>query len=320
MSTIDTRNREALDGAVYMAVGRGTEGGTASYRLSIAGITMGQSDPHWGDVGSVKANSGYSLGAIQVDLGQRGTWPVGAISGRPPKPSETSYVDAIITQSSAYAQQHHLPFTDDQTKLRDDLLSHGNGKRHRSSISFLDADTRDGINAWASSEEGKQWMHRNIDHPQIKNATDVAVSTLDQYGKTSRKNIVSKRSASSRKRLIRYPASLKSSKRSWRTAGRMTTSWAKPKRSRNTSTITVASRPPSLPNRISKLTRPQTWPSAWIERTQKSEAQTTTLPLKQRIRTYRKRCDPWVWRHRSQGATRISKQRQTKPCASIKAS
>lgn len=183
MSTIDTRNREALDGAVYMAVGRGTEGGTASYRLSIAGITVGRSDPHWGDVGSVKANSGYSLGSIQVDLGQRGTWPVGAISGRPVKPGEASYVDAIIAQSSAYARQNHLPFTDDQAKLREDLLSHGNGKRHRSSISFLDADTRDGINAWASSEEGKQWIHRNIDYPQIKNATDIAVSMLDKYGK-----------------------------------------------------------------------------------------------------------------------------------------
>ena len=182
MPTIDTRNRDVLNGAVYMAVGRGTEGGTASYRLSIAGITVGQTDPHWGDVGSVKANSGYTLGAIQVDLGQRGTWPVGSIDGGKPRPGETTYVDSVIEQSSSYAHLNGLPFTSDHDKLRSDLLSHGNGMRGRASISFMDDGTRDSINAWASSEEGKKWIHRNIDYPQIKNATDIAVSMLDKYG------------------------------------------------------------------------------------------------------------------------------------------
>jgi hypothetical protein len=90
MPAIDTRNREILDGAVYMVVGRGTEGGPASYRLSITGVTVGQSDPHWGDIGHVMANSGYTLGAIQVDLGQRGTMPVGAISNSQRLSSKTS--------------------------------------------------------------------------------------------------------------------------------------------------------------------------------------------------------------------------------------
>jgi len=80
---IDTRNLDATSGAVYFAVGRGTEGGPASYHLSIAGITRGTREPDWGEVSSVAQNSGYSLGAIQVDFGQRGTWPVGAIGDRP---------------------------------------------------------------------------------------------------------------------------------------------------------------------------------------------------------------------------------------------
>jgi len=38
--------------------------------------------------GPFYADSDYSLGTIQVDLGQRGTGPVDAISGRSPKPGE----------------------------------------------------------------------------------------------------------------------------------------------------------------------------------------------------------------------------------------
>ena len=183
MPTIDTRDREVLEGAVYMVVGRGTEGGAASYHLSITGVTVGRSDPYWGDIGHVQANSGYTLGAIQVDLGQRGTMPVGAISNRPLMPGESTYVDAIIEQSSAYASQNGLAYTGDLKQLRSDLLSHGDGIGKHSSISFIDEGTRDSINAWASSEQGKQWIHRNMDYPQIRNATDIAVSLMDTYGK-----------------------------------------------------------------------------------------------------------------------------------------
>jgi hypothetical protein len=38
MTGPDTRDAESLAGAVYFIVGRGTEGGPASYRLSIAGL------------------------------------------------------------------------------------------------------------------------------------------------------------------------------------------------------------------------------------------------------------------------------------------
>jgi hypothetical protein len=60
MTNIDTRNLDALAGAVYFTVGRGTEGGSASYRLSVAGVDRSE----WGQPGAVAANSGYSIGTI----------------------------------------------------------------------------------------------------------------------------------------------------------------------------------------------------------------------------------------------------------------
>lgn len=179
----DTHDLDSLAGATYFVVGRGTEGGSSSYHLSIAGITSGTTDPHWGDASHIVANSGYSLGTIQVDLGQRGTWALGATDGAALKPGQTSYVDGIIGQASQYARDHHLPFTHDTAQLRSDLLSHGNGEHGRTTLTFIDTDTRDSIDAWAASDQGKQWIHRNIDYPQIRNATQSALDMLDTYGK-----------------------------------------------------------------------------------------------------------------------------------------
>ncbi|WP_158636485.1 peptidoglycan-binding domain-containing protein [Luteimonas marina] len=125
-------------------------------------------------------NSGYSLGTIQVDLGQRGTWPLGTVEARPLTEGEKTYVDAIIEQSHAHAKKHQLPFTNDLEKLRTDLLSHGDGRKSRPSITFIDTDTRDSMNAWASSDEGRKWIHTNIDYPQVRNMTRIAMSILDR--------------------------------------------------------------------------------------------------------------------------------------------
>ncbi|MHB1057920.1 MAG: XVIPCD domain-containing protein [Rhodanobacter sp.] len=177
---IDTRNIDAVAGAVYFVVGRGTEGGPSdSYRLSVAGVR----NSDWGDVGAVASNSGYSIGTIQVDLGQQGLRALGAASDRPLRPGEQTYVDAIIGQSSAYARANGLKFTDDLAGLRQDLLSHGDGRGKHASIHFIDADTRDSINKWASSSEGEQWIHQNIDYPQIKSITQEAVAMVDAYGR-----------------------------------------------------------------------------------------------------------------------------------------
>jgi hypothetical protein len=178
-TNIDTHNTEQLAGAVYFAVGRGTEGGGASYHLSITGITNPSkaTDPRWGDSKSVIAASGYSLGAIQVDLGQRGMWPVGSIDGHVLRPGEKTYVRAIVDEAGQYAKDNKLPFTNDLNKLSKDLLT--NGKN----IHFIDIGTRDSINAWASSKKGMQWIHQNIDLPQVTNATNFAVEILDKHGK-----------------------------------------------------------------------------------------------------------------------------------------
>ena len=182
MPDLDTHDIDSMTGAMYFVVGRGTEGGSASYRLSVAGITVGTSDPDWGHADSIKANSGYSIGTIQVDLGQRGVWTLGATDGAH-KPGDTTYVDAIVDQASRYATVHALPFTRDLAELRTDLLSHGNGRNRRTTLTFIDTGTRDSINAWASSEEGQQWIHQNIDYPQVKHTTQTAIDMLDEYGK-----------------------------------------------------------------------------------------------------------------------------------------
>ena len=187
---LDThRVNDELVGAIYLVVGQGTEGGSASYRLSIAGITLSNTkDQSWGEQSQVAGDSGYSIGAIQVDLGKRGEWVVGAVENQRPKEGEMAYVDAIISAASAYAQAHKLPFAEDHKKLRADLLSHGhdkfnNGKKTKDGLQFIDTDTRDSINAWAGSEEGKKWIHQNIDLPQARNITKIAIDTLSAYAK-----------------------------------------------------------------------------------------------------------------------------------------
>lgn len=179
MSTPNTHDIDSLTGATYFVVGRGTEGGPSPYRLAIAGVTSG----NWGELDKVAANSGYSLGTIQVDLGQRGTWALGATDGAALKSGETTYVDGIIDQAAKYAKDHDLKFTSDTAQLRTDLLTHGDGERGHTSLTFIDTETRDSINAWASSEDGQKWIHKNIDYPQIKQATQSALDMLDKYGK-----------------------------------------------------------------------------------------------------------------------------------------
>jgi hypothetical protein len=183
MPDLDTHDLDSLTGATYFVVGRGTEGGQSSYHLSIAGVTAGTSDPNWGNAAKIRANSGYSLGTIQVDLGQRGTWALGATDGAALKQGESTYVDGIIEQASKYAKDKNLEFTQDHSQLRANLLTHGNGKEGRSTLAFIDKQTRDSINAWASSEEGQKWIHKNVDYPQIRHATQTAMSMLDKYGK-----------------------------------------------------------------------------------------------------------------------------------------
>lgn len=182
-SPIDThRYSPDLAGAVYFVVGRGTEGGNASYHLAIAGLTKG--DPpnetgRWGKQAFVRDNSGYTLGTLQIDLGQRGTWPLGAISNKALKPGEKSYVDAIIEEVSSFATREGQPFTKNLILLRKQLLSHGHGK---DGLQFIDTKTRDTINDWAQSEQGKSWIHQNMDMPQVRALTALSVDVLNRYG------------------------------------------------------------------------------------------------------------------------------------------
>lgn len=177
MAGPDTRNPDAVAGAMYFIVGRGSEGGPDPYRMTVTGVNA----KTWGDPSAVILNSGYSIGTIQVDLGRRGTWGLGKTTG-PAAPGEVSYVDGLIDEAGRHARENHLPFAEDTAKLRSDLLTHGNGQKGRSTISFIDEGTRDSINAWAASSQGKQWIHSNVDFPQVKAASDTALEIVDRYG------------------------------------------------------------------------------------------------------------------------------------------
>lgn len=178
MRQINLEDPAQRNGAVYFVVGRGTEGGNAAFRFSVAASK-------WGDPSTVIDNSGYALGTIQIDLGQRGTWPLGSVKERALNPGETTYVDAIIDRVSVYATTNQLPFPRDaagRAALRGDLLSHGNGLEGRTTIRFLSNEHRNTFNAWAGSESGKQWIHQNIDFPQIQALADTSKQVLDRYG------------------------------------------------------------------------------------------------------------------------------------------
>jgi hypothetical protein len=182
MSKLDTHNVDVVTGANYFVVGHGTEGGNAPYQLSVAGIT-GAADSAWGKVDRVKADSGYSIGVIQVDLGKRGTWALGSTKESVPSVAGRTYVDALIEESERFANQHGLGYTHDKAALRASLLSHGNGKDKRGTLTFIEKETYASFNAWASSAEGQPWIHRNVDYPQIRHATEAAMGLLDRYGK-----------------------------------------------------------------------------------------------------------------------------------------
>ncbi|MCA3175791.1 MAG: hypothetical protein ING36_09680, partial [Burkholderiales bacterium] len=187
--------QKELAGRIYFVVGRGTEGGNASYRLSVAGIAESKWQAAGGQNGTnstslkvkdVADNSGYTIGAMQLDMGARGLLKVGSTS-EIAKSGEQSYVDAVIEQSKAYAAKNNLRFPNETDDLRDALLTKGNGLiapngKQRSSITFIDPDIRDVFNAWAGSSEGRNWIHQYVDMPIIYDAASKALNVVEKYG------------------------------------------------------------------------------------------------------------------------------------------
>ena len=64
-------------------------------------------------------------------------------------------MDGLIAQVAEYAKDHHLKFPSDTASLREELLTHGDGKKHRNTLVFIDSDVRDTINVWGGSEDGQ---------------------------------------------------------------------------------------------------------------------------------------------------------------------
>ena len=76
-------SRTVFTGITYGVMGMGTEGGATPYRITVA------ANGGWG--GSPIKQSGYSIGAMQFDFGQRGK----GIDSKTGKSYSESFVDTV---------------------------------------------------------------------------------------------------------------------------------------------------------------------------------------------------------------------------------
>jgi hypothetical protein len=183
------KTKEELAASIYFVVGHGTEGGSQSYKISVAGVQ----DSKWQksidltapvplEAKDAAQNSGYTIGAMQFDLGQRWSLKFGSTTAKATT-GEQNYVDAVLDQVAAYASKNNLSnFPSDTSDLRAALITHGNGLEGRSTITFIDPKVRDAINAWTSSDEGRKWIHRNLDLPLANEAASKAFDVVQKYG------------------------------------------------------------------------------------------------------------------------------------------
>ncbi|NBW79822.1 MAG: hypothetical protein EBR27_12550, partial [Betaproteobacteria bacterium] len=183
------KTKEELAASIYFVVGHGTEGGSASYKISVAGVleskwlkAQDRDDPKPIESATVSQNSGYTIGAMQFDLGQRWSLKLGSTTAKA-APGEQNYVDAVLDQVATYATKNDLTnFPSDTSALRAALITHGNGLAGRSTITFIDPDVRDAINAWTGSDEGRKWIHKNLDLPLATEAASKAYDVVQKYG------------------------------------------------------------------------------------------------------------------------------------------
>jgi Ca2+-binding RTX toxin-like protein/chemotaxis regulatin CheY-phosphate phosphatase CheZ len=164
--------QDQLTASMYFIVGIGTEGGDSSYRLSVAGLKAN-------NLGTVSASSGYTLGAMQLDLGQRGLNAVG--TNRIAGVGETAYVDAILTITRAYcatpeAIAKGLVFPSNTTALRAQLLTHGTG------ISLISDSNWAAINGALATPDNMKWVHNNVDLALVSENSGKALPLVQQYG------------------------------------------------------------------------------------------------------------------------------------------
>ncbi|MCA3174195.1 MAG: hypothetical protein ING36_01455, partial [Burkholderiales bacterium] len=136
MATLD---KTTFAGVTYGVMGLGTEAGRTPYKITVA------AKGGWG--GQPIQSSGYSIGALQFDFGQRGL-NIDAQTGKP-------YVDSLMSAVNTWAQQNGKPILGEG--VRSELLRKG------SAVQWLPENERALIDGFTSTPQGKMWVNSHIE-------------------------------------------------------------------------------------------------------------------------------------------------------------
>ena len=137
-------NTEAFTGITYGVMGMGTEGGKTPYRITVA-ATGG-----WN--GTPIASSGYSVGAMQFDFGQRGR----IIDPQTKKSYADSFVDAVNSWADANGQPRL------SSAINSTLLTKGSG------ITWMSSTDRASITDFGGTAVGQGWINSHLEKGLIK--------------------------------------------------------------------------------------------------------------------------------------------------------
>jgi hypothetical protein len=151
--------------ALYYAVGVVSEGGPRSFMLSVAG------DNYSTPLLEVTGNSGYSIGTLQTDLGQRYQPD---IEGGVNVPRDL--IEATQAWALAHSPEHVFP---DQAGIDAAITDFGRTGRDIEADGFrdVDANARARVSAFLDSEHGLAWVHAR-DSTQIEKVMTEAIAPL----------------------------------------------------------------------------------------------------------------------------------------------
>jgi len=162
--TTNPSNAE-IRAALYYAVGVASEGGRQSFTMVVAGDN--RSTP----LLEVAGNSGYSIGTLQTDLGQR-YQP--AVPGGVNVPRDL--IEATQSWAVAHAPQQAFP---DREAMDAAIADFGRTGRKIELDGFRDVDAASlaRVNAFLGSEHGVAWVHAR-DAAQVERVMSEAIAPL----------------------------------------------------------------------------------------------------------------------------------------------
>lgn len=146
-----TLSKDTFAGVTYAVMGMGTEGGRTPYQITVAAKN--------GWNGTPIAASGYSVGAMQFDFGQRsGTTKNPNIDPLNGKPYNVSFVDAVNDWAKSVGQSE---LSKDVT---DALRRPGNS----ANFAWIDTSDRDIMRAFGQTPAGQTWINNHLEKGLIR--------------------------------------------------------------------------------------------------------------------------------------------------------